>query len=558
MLSAIHLLGEVKGINPGRSVVAGQLNSGEEGESDGESSDASQENKGLSTITIIIISVIVGLLCGGGAAAVVILATQDKSNPPPPLSISPPGSSSPPTSPTPPTRLTPSTPLPSLILFSPSPKPPPSPSPPHLLSPRPPSRPPPRPPLNPQPRSNPPPLNPCLSSGDAVRLVLDGSELVISNIQNKGPDFGQREQMRYANGAQVYSPDIGMFVFFDAVISYSTPWEVDDPSDSGKLFGNTNSIAHWKLRRGTSVSVDAELLPTCCQNLPTCSECDLINPDRATCYANGCCCKGEIITELDGCTADFKRQRNYSCVNMDQRSDGGTVLPDYVMVVFSFFNLAIGEYAERYNASYTRSPLRPASGSDITSRLARSGDRFTGTAGIPYSNAVVDSNALTDQQAENSVTTFKPPQGITRFKIGSDSQGPPGDYWHQVGGESLLCAPPPPPPPSPSPLPPSSPPNPPIPTQPTIILNALFLSCGEVVLQAKNLAELMTGGGLSTSARRSLYKYVGDDFLNSRTNTYSGTTWPHAFVPLGAQLGPTPDERIIVNIGDGSNLLVNG
>ena len=366
-----------------------------------------EEEDGLSTTTVVAILVIALIAAIAGGVAVVVLTTGSSRDLSPPLAASPPPSTSP--FPLPPSP-GPNPPPPSVVLFSPSPHPPP------------------RPPLEPLSNPTQPPLNPCLSSGDAVRLALDGSELVISNIQNKGPDFGQREEMRYANGAQAYSPELGSFVFFDAVISYSTPWEVDDPTDNGKLFGNTNAVAHWKLRRGTSVSVDAELLPTCCQNLPTCSECDLIHPDRATCYANGCCCKGTIITTLDGCTDEFKAQRNYSCINMDARSASGVVLPDYVIVVFSFFNLAIGEYAERYNASYTRTPMRASSGADVTSRLARSGDRFTGTMGIPYSNAVVDSNALTDQQAANSVATFKPPQGVTRFRIGSDSRGPPGDY----------------------------------------------------------------------------------------------------------------------------------
>lgn len=69
------------------------------------------------------------------------------------------------------------------------------------------------------------------------------------------------------------------------------------------------------------------------------------------------------------------------------------------------------------------------------------------------------------------------------------------------------------------------------------LFNSLSLSCGEVVLQAQNLAavrkqelntvksvvltpiyvsQVFTGGGLSTAGRRTLYKYVGDDFLVCR------------------------------------------
>ena len=420
------------------------LASSEEDESD----DESEDGDGLSTTTVVIIVVLVILLAGGGAAAAVVLTMQSSDPSPPSVASPPPTPVASPLPIPPPPSPGPNPPPPSVVLFSPSPHPPP------------------RPPFEPLPKPPPPPLNPCLSSGDAVRLALDGSELVISNVQNKGPDVGQREEIRYANGGQVFSTTLGMFVYFDVVIRFVTPWEVDDPAGNGKLFGTGNSITHWKLRRGTEVLVEAELMPTCCQNLPTCLYCDIKDPDRATCYANGCCCKGTIITTLDGCTDEFRAQRNYSCVNMEQRQQGGSVLPDYINIVFTFFNMAIGEYAEIYNVSYTRTPLRADSGADIESRLSRSGNRFTGTVGIPYGNAVTDPDVLTDQQAANSVTTFKPPSkfcysnhtpryrphtaepfklfwvgiaaGITRFVIGSDSQGPPGDYCAPCVNQTTL------------------------------------------------------------------------------------------------------------------------
>jgi hypothetical protein len=496
---------------------------------------------GLSQTAIILI--VVGaavLVCGvaGAVVAVVVSGGGDGVDAPP--AVAPP-----PAPPAPPPPL--------LVLYSPSPSPPPG------------------PPEPPTPSPPPPPLNPCLSSGDVVRLAIEMSELVISNAQGSGPDFGLRQQIRYANGAQVYSTQLGGFVYFDTTLIFKTPYEVEDSTGNGELSGAFNQIANVKVKRGTWVEVDAYLMPSCCQNRPTCSYCTL-SPLAPGCDA-GCCCKGSQVASVAECTQALRDTLLYNCSGMDVLQEGG-VLPPYVMVVFSAFNLGANEWLWLFNASYTRTPLRATSGNDVSTTLQSAGNgRYDGTTTIPFEdNRIADINALTDVQAAGSVTFYKRPTGATTWRMGSDDPtGAGGDVAFEIGGETTLCAPPPPPPPPPPasppkppplpppPVPPRPPPIAPLPSQPTVFFYKLTLSCGEEVLQASNMGAYLTGGGLASSARRTLYKYVGENFLNSQTNTYVGTTWPHAFVPIGARLGSVPDgSTMAVSTGAGNNLLVNG
>lgn len=492
---------------------------------------------GLSQTVVILIAVGAAVLVSGAAGAVVALVAFGGGDDAPPRPVAPP-----PAPPAPPPPL--------LLLYSPSPAPPPL------------------PPGPPTPSPPPPPLNPCLSSGDVVRLAIEMSEVVISNAQGRGPDVGQRQQIRYANGAQVYSVDFGGFVYFDTTLFFTTPYEVEDVADNGALSGQYNQIANVRVKRGTWVEVETNLLPSCCQNRPTCNYCE-IAPLAAGCDA-GCCCKGTQVANAGACTQTLRNTLRYNCSGMDVAQEGG-VLPPYVMVVFTVFNLGANEWLQLFNASYTRTPLRAHSGSDVSSTLRHAGgNRFEGTTTIPFqSNRVADLNALSDVQAASGVTFYKRPSGATVWRMGSDDpSGVGGDVTFELGGETTLCAPPPPPPPAPPPqlpplppppVPPRPPPIAPLPTQPTVLFYKLTLSCGEEVLQASNLGAYLTDGGLASSARRTLYKYVGDNFLNPQTNTYAGTTWPHAFVPIGARLGSVPDgATMAVSTGAGNNLLVNG
>ena len=323
-----------------------------------------------------------------------------------------------------------------LLFFPPSPLPPPS------------------PPAPPHPGPPPPPLDPCLGSGDFVKLALERSELVISNAGGFGPDFGQQHVLRYSNGAQIYSPVLGGFANFDAVLTFDEGYRIADPVNNGRLHSttvpptrgvDTHDVTHIKLKRGASSLVSAVLLPTCCEsNRPTCNFCDLHAPDPAQCYVEGCCCKGHTLFERGECTDAFKTSLNYSCPQMNEFTEGG-VLPSIALIVISFFNLAAGQSVNFYNRSYDRTPLRANSGNDVQSALARNGEVISGTQSLSMDIAVVDHDVLSDVQAANSIAFFKHPSGVTRFEISATEAE--GDAIFQIGGESLLCAPPPPPPP---------------------------------------------------------------------------------------------------------------
>ena len=453
----------------------------------------------------------------------------------------------------------------------------------------------PLPPRPPSPESSPPPQHPCLFFDDGVRLAISNSELVISNIGGNGPDFGKRTQIRYANGATMNVN--GSVQILDVALVARTPLRVVNSSANGQLLGAKNKLTVLRVQRGTSVDIEAHVLPTCCQNFtkyatgappdywPTCNFCDLHAENRASCYAATCCCKGRPVTAVGTCTNAFKARHDYSCETMDTFALGHRV-PLHGHTIVSFFDVRQEQWVQMANSTYARSPLRTRSGNSVQSGLMPYPDyRFEGTRPIDSEPLLVDdADSLTNMQASNSVTFYTVVSRDVVFSLGSSNLSAfseASDTMFQVGGETLLCAPPPTPPPSrppnhpppPFPPPPPSPrPFPPLPQQSAIVFKKLELPCGERVLQAQNLASVYTGGGLASSHMRTLYRYVGDNFLNSETNTYASTTWPHAFVPIGARLDTasidwcaTGDDsltclpvQIHVSRGAASNLLVGG
>ena len=376
---------------------------------------------------------------------------------------------------------------------------------------------------------------------------------VISNAGGFGPDFGQQHVLRYSNGAQIYSPVLGGFANFDAVLTFDEGYRIADPVNNGRLHSttvpptrgvDTHDVTHIKLKRGASSLVSAVLLPTCCEsNRPTCNFCDLHAPDPAQCYVEGCCCKGHTLFERGECTDAFKTSLNYSCPQMNEFTEGG-VLPSIALIVISFFNLAAGQSVNFYNRSYDRTPLRANSGNDVQSALhataksSRAPSRFHG-------HAVVDHDVLSTQASTDRVLQVPAASPDRNLRHGGR-----GHAIFQIGGSrcvrpppAAVCLSPPPPPPPPAHRPPFALPL------PTALQRPDF-----------RVAVVLCAEPRAWPHRRR----IGTDL---RKRSTSGDDFELGHADTSARRGRTPcalaqlkfaDARIVPSVGSGRQLLVNG
>ena len=240
---------------------------------------------------------------------------------------------------------------------------------------------------------------------------LAHAEIAFSNLGGHGPDTDKPPGIRYVNVAKVQTPDgrtLYQDLYVEAVDSY-TPFEPQRNGLSGR-FAQINFLANSCSRLRVSVR------PSCAQ-ADSCARCDdtALHPTaaaRKVCYSAGCSCYAQTVYAESDCSGFIKdlRRQLYECDGMD----ASMKFPAGSRISFSVYDLNTGpsgEYVEELTISgyeYYVTPLRPASGNEITSTIAvdRGAGTFTSSARGTSADRPTDPASLTDYQASTAVQFF--------------------------------------------------------------------------------------------------------------------------------------------------------
>ena len=273
--------------------------------------------------------------------------------------------------------------------------------------------------------------------------------------------------MRFVNVGTVSMPD-GSSFNFDIEMTNRSAYTPSDPALNGYVHGSFTQV---NLASNQRVDLRATLLRSC-STLPSCRICTESGYDvsqRIRCFAAGCSCYGEAVTNEVGCSTSSASaaRATYSCAQMHE----ALILPGAALASLTVYDLdtdANGTYLEQLTVpgyDYYRTPLRASSGNAIQSTVfANLATRqFTGTAvgsSVDTADTPTSPQELTDAQASMGVQFFFRPQNgyiDVTFEVAYSGTGAGTGRSLLFAGDSSLC-------PSPPPLPPLAPPlAPPLP-----------------------------------------------------------------------------------------------